>query len=98
MAKEKKKLRLLTKSELKKKYPGSDLASIVIPSKDEMLWLPSDIIAFNAFLGGGIPYGKGFSEVGYESTGKSLLAMAFARTCQSLNGIVLWGDLENSWS
>lgn len=98
MAKEKKKLKILTKSELRKKYQGSDLASIVIPSKDEMLWLPSDILTLNAFLGGGIPYGKAFSELGYESTGKSLLAMAFARTTQSLGGIVLWGDLENSWA
>lgn len=98
MAKEKKKLRLLTKSELRKKYPGSDLASIVIPSKENMLFLPCDIIALNAFLGGGIVYGKGFSEVGYESTGKSLLAMSFGRATQALGGIILWGDLENSWS
>lgn len=98
MAKEKKKLVVLSKDKLRKKYPGSDLASIVIPSREDTLYLPSDILALNNFLGGGIPYGKIFSEIGYESTGKSLLAMAFGRATQSLGGVILWGDFENAWS
>lgn len=98
MAKEKKQLKLMTKAELRKKYPGSDLASIVIPSREETLWLPCDIIALNHFLGGGIPYGKVLLATGFESTGKSLLAMAFGRACQALGGILLQGDLENAWA
>lgn len=98
MAKEKAKLKLLSKKDLRKKYPGSDLASIVIPSREDTLWLPSDIIALNHFLGGGIPYGKVFLCTGFESTGKSLLALGFGRACQALGGILLQGDLENAWA
>lgn len=98
MAKEKKKLKLMTKSELRKKYPGSDLASIVIPSQEDTIFLPCDVLALNHFLGGGIPYGKVFLLTGFESTGKSLLAMAFGRAAQSLGGILLQGDLENAWA
>lgn len=98
MAKEKKKLTILTKDKLRKKYPGHDVASIIIPSREDTLWLPCDILALNNFLGGGIAYGKICSAIGYESTGKSLLAMSFARATQSLGGVVLWGDFENAWA
>lgn len=98
MAKKKVSLKVRSLAELRKKYPGSNVASIVIPSAEDMLWLPSDILALNHWLGGGIPYGKIMEVFGEESTGKSLLAMNFARAAQSLGGIVLWADAENAWT
>lgn len=98
MAKKQKQLKVLSEKDLLKKYSQSGRASIMIPSKEDTLWLPSDIIALNSMLGGGIPYGKIIELLGYESTGKSLLAMAFCRGAQSLGGAVGWADAELCWN
>lgn len=91
-------LKLPTEKDLRKKYVGANVASIVIPSKEETLWLPSEILALNEMLGGGIPYGRILEILGYESTGKSLLALNFAKSTQKLGGVVLWDDAEMCWN
>lgn len=91
-----KKIKILDENKLRKKYPGANKASIVID--DNPLWLPSENLALNWQLGGGIPYGKIMEVFGYESVGKSLLATGFAKTALKLGGAVLWVDAESSWS
>ena len=97
MAKQKT-LKVLDEKALFKKYSQSGRASIMIPSKEDTLWLPSDILALNSMLGGGIPYGRIIEILGFESTGKSLLAMAFCRAAQALGGAVGWADAELCWN
>lgn len=92
----KKSLKLLKESALRKKYEdtsslGSDLVL------DDHIWLPSRNVSLNYQLGGGTPYGKIMELFGYESTGKTLLAMDFASNAQKLGGIVLWDDAENAF-
>lgn len=91
------KIKLLSESALRKKYPLTQRASILIPD-DDMVWLPSRILSLNWQLGGGIPYGRIVEIFGWESTGKSLLALDFAYATQALGGMVLWADLEGSWT
>lgn len=98
MAKEKKQLKLLSKEALRKKYAGSGTASIIIPASEDVLKLPSRILALNAFLGGGLFYGKICVISGPESTGKTLVASDFVVSAQSLGGVGIWADVENSWS
>src|SRR5690554_4865438 len=86
----------LSEAQIRKKYRGANMASIVINSNP--LTLPSTNVTLNGMIGGGIPYGKILEAYGYESTGKSLLAMSFVPAAQKLGGIVLWGDAENAWS
>ena len=88
------KLKILTEPELRKKYTG-DKASNLISYYDNSLRLPSRCLWLNWQLGGGTPYGKILEIFGYESTGKSLLALDFAYTTQALGGIVLWADIED---
>lgn len=90
------KIKLLSEEALKKKYPNSNKGSILLPN-DKTLWLPSESLALNWQLGGGIPYGKIVELFGYESTGKSLLATGFGKTTQSLGGVILWADAENAF-
>ena len=97
MAKKKKVHKVLSEAELRKKYTSAGMASVRIPG-DDHIWLPSSNLSLNWQLGGGIPYGKMLEIMGYESTGKSLMALDFARSTQKLGGIVLWGDIEYSWS
>lgn len=91
------KIKLLSESALRKKYPNSARASFLL-SSDKTLWIPSSCIPLNWQTGGGLCYGKVHELFGYESTGKSLLAMDFGRTTQKLGGVVLWGDAESSWN
>lgn len=91
-----KKIKILDEAKIRKKYPGANKASIVID--DNPLWLPSENLALNWQLGGGVPYGKVIEVFGYESVGKSLLALGFAKTTIKLGGAVLWVDAEGSWS
>lgn len=91
------KIKLLSESALAKKYPNSARAEFLL-STDKTLWIPSSCIALNWQTGGGLQYGKVHELFGYESTGKSLLAMDFARNTQKLGGVVLWGDAESSWN
>jgi len=92
------KAKLLDKKALKQKYhANAGLASEILLPKDSALWLPSRNIALNYQLGGGIPYGKILEQFGYESTGKSLLAMDFGYVAQKLGGVILWGDIEGAF-
>lgn len=98
MAKKSTTLKVLSEKDLFKKYSQSGKASIVIPSKEDTLWLPCDILALNYLLNGGIPYGRVIELLGYESTGKSLLALAFGRATQALGGALAWADAEMCWN
>lgn len=89
--------KILTESELRHKYVNSNKADIILP-KDNVIKLPSRVIPFNAQIGGGPSYGRIMELFGWESTGKSLLAMDYAYSTQYLGGQVLWADMENSWA
>lgn len=93
-------LKIPTKNELSKRYPGMVIAS---ENDDSFLpWLPSRFLAFNYQLGGGTPYGKILEIYGEESSGKSVAAQSFASVATDLGGIVLWADAEqaftNAWA
>lgn len=90
-------IKIPTDAELRKRFPESDMASNILLSKEDSLWLPSSNIAINHLLGGGIPYGKILEIFGEESSGKSLLSGDFAKSTQILNGVVLWVDAEGSY-
>jgi len=98
MAKNKETTKVKSRNALNKKYEGTGVASDIVLSAEEMLWLPSRFLAFNYQLGGGIPYGKILELFGQESSGKSLLAYDFAYCCQALGGQVLWADSEHSFT
>lgn len=66
--------------------------------EENQLWIPFDDITLNYKLGGGAPYGRVIEIIGYQSTGKTLMAMALARNTIKLGGIVLWGDHEGTWT
>lgn len=92
----KKKIKIPSLNEMKKKFPGFTIAK---ENDDSNLpWLPSRFLAFNYILGGGIPYGKILELFGSESGGKSLMAYDFAYGCQYLGGVVLWVDAEQSFT
>lgn len=88
---------LLTRNELRKRYPDSGLAEEIYIPTEASLRLPSTILAVNDHMGGGIGYGKIIELFGEESTGKSALAQNFAYVAQLLGGIVLWNDAECSF-
>lgn len=88
---------LLDAKSLKRRYPDSGLASEICLDEPHTLKLPSQNLAINYHLGGGIPYGKIIEIAGEESAGKTLLALNFALVCQSLGGMVLWDDAEASF-
>lgn len=91
------KVKLLSESALEKKYINSSRAKIRIPDS-HVLCLPSRILPLNWQLGGGLFYGRIFELFGYESTGKSLLAMDFVYAAQKLGGVALWADAEGTWN
>ena len=93
-----KKSKILKESALRKKWADSNIAANVVLGIDEMLWLPSRILALNDLMGGGIPFGKIIEIFGLESSGKSLIANDFAYTAQQLGGVVLWNDAESSFT
>ena len=99
MAKKKStKVKVLSESQLAKKYPHSGKASLISVPKDRVLRLPTRSLALNHQLNGGLPYGKILELFGEESTGKSLLAMDFCYCAQALGGEVIWADAENSFN
>lgn len=98
MADKKKTGILLAEKVLRKRYPGSNLASKIGLSDDQVIKLPSSNLSLNYQIGGGIPYGKIMEPFGEESTGKTLLALDFAKVAQLLGGIALWVDAEACWS
>jgi recombination protein RecA len=91
------KAKLLSESALEKKYKHSARASVLLPT-DKFIFLPSRSLALNWQLGGGLLYGRITELFGYESTGKSLLAMDFGVAAQKLGGVVLWGDAEGTFN
>ena len=63
-------------------------------------WLDTQSKKLNAVLGSrdkGIPYGKLAEAFGWESHGKTLLALFLAGIAQRDGAIVAWVDLENSF-
>lgn len=90
-------IKLLSESALRKKHTNSLRGDTLLPS-DDSLWVPSKCLPLNWMLGGGIPYGKLLEIFGYESTGKSILALDFAQVTQKLGGVVLWGDAERAFT
>jgi recombination protein RecA len=93
----KKSLKVLSERDLLKKYPMAGAATELLPT-DHTIWLPTKCLPLNWALGGGIPYGRLLEIFGFESTGKSLLAIDFGYSTQALGGIILWDDAENSWT
>lgn len=91
-------LNVKTESALRKKYAGSGLATNIVLSAEDMLWIPSRFLALNHQWGGGAPYGKIIEIFGEESSGKSLLAFDFAYCTQALGGVVLWADAEYAFT
>lgn len=87
----------ISDNEIKRKYPGSGLASDISIIPDDALWLPSRSIYLNYTMGGGIQYGKICEIFGGESSGKSLVAMDFGYSAQFLGGVLLWNDAEQSF-
>ena len=87
----------VTDNELKRKYPGSGLASDISVIPEDALWLPSRSIYLNYTMGGGIQYGRICEIFGGESSGKSLVAMDFGYSAQFLGGVLLWNDAEQSF-
>jgi len=98
MAKKKANLKLMTSSALAKKYKGAGLASEVIVSHNEEIWIPSKFLKLNDTTGGGLLYGKIMELFGEESAGKSLVAYDFSYCVQQLGGIVIWVDAEHAFS
>lgn len=93
----KKHSKIPTEAELRRKYSNSNRADIILP-KEGVIRLPTRVLPFNAQIGGGPPFGKAMELFGWESTGKSLLAMEYAYSTQYLGGKVLWADMENAWA
>ena len=91
-------MKKITRNELSKKYHSSGLASEILVTTEETLWLPSRFIALNDRIGGGIPYGRVMELFGEESSGKSLLALDFAYCAQRLGGVVCYLDAEQAFS
>jgi len=89
--------RILSDSELSKKYTGSGYANDIFVLPEDSLWLPSRNLYLNWTMGGGVPYGKILEIFGGESSGKSLLAMDLCYTAQYLGGIALWNDAEQAF-
>lgn len=88
---------LLAESVLRRRYPDSGLASKIALPKEFVLKLPCEVLCINHHLGGGLVYGRVHECAGEESTGKTLLAMNFAKVAQSMGGMVLWDDAEASF-
>lgn len=95
-----KKIKIPSVTDIKRKFGAFHIASEDDDSKKP--WLPTEIPALNYIMGGGVPFGKILEIFGEESSGKTLMAYNFAKCCQSLGGVVLWVDAEqsftNSWA
>lgn len=96
MAIKKTKRKVNTLNALHKKYDTTLASEIAIP-KEDMLYIPSRMIALTNQIGGGIPYGKIVEIFGEESSGKSLIAYDFSYCTQALGGVVLWCDSEHAY-
>jgi len=88
---------ILDDASYRRRYPDVKMASDMFKSLEDVLRLPSRILALNNLIGGGIPWGSIMEIYGEESTGKSLLATDFAAVAHSLGGVVLWDDAEGTF-
>jgi recombination protein RecA len=94
----KKKQKVLSPEELKKKYGvSSATAQQVVVKNERMIRVPSRCLWLNYQLGGGFVYGRVHEIFGYESSGKTLLAKDVATVVQDLGGMVLWADAERAF-
>ena len=93
------KTKLLKEAELLKKYKGYSINAGIALKNDQSvsLRIPSRLIWNNKQIGGGLPYGKIMEIYGYESTGKTLMALDYAYGAQQLGGIVLFADAERAF-
>lgn len=98
MAKQKTKvgLKIPTLNELNRRY-GISMSIKASNITDHGLWLPFSFFALNYLTSGGIPWGKMIEIAGTESSGKTLLALDAAKSCQKLGGHVIWVDAEQAW-
>jgi len=99
MAKAKKQLSSrITLESLKEKYEGSGVLADIRVEEDEELWVPSSSPVLNYMLGGGAAYGRIMEIAGKESSGKSLMALDFIHSAQSLGGVGIYVDAEMAFS
>jgi recombination protein RecA len=89
------KVKILSDKEMAKKYPQSSTAIKMYEAPK--FRLPCRVIPLTHQIGGGIPYGRIVELFGYESSGKSLLAMDFGYAAQQLGGVLLWADAEQTF-
>ncbi len=89
--------KLLDNKELRKQFPSYINCQVLADDLEERLRLPSRCIDLNYKLGGGLCYGTWTELAGYESTGKSLLAMDFGYVAQQLGGVLIWADAERAF-
>jgi len=68
----------------------------ILISQEDLLSIPSRVLAMNHIFGGGIPYGRIVEIAGDFSSGKTLLAMDFMRSTVKLGGAAVFIDAENS--
>jgi recombination protein RecA len=93
-----KKQKVFTPEELKKKYGVSSVSAKQVVIKNErMIRIPFRVLWLNYLTGGGFVYGRVHEIFGYESSGKSLLAMDVGVVTQDLGGVVLWADAERAF-
>jgi RecA/RadA recombinase len=93
------KTKLLKEAELRKKYRNYAVNAGIALENDKSvnLRIPSRLIWNNRQTGGGLPYGKIMEIFGYQSTGKTLMALDYAYGCQQLGGVVLFADAERAF-
>jgi recombination protein RecA len=93
MAKAKKKVGVPEIGDLQKRY-NLISASDELSLEENYLRLPTRLLWLNARIGGGFVYGRIHELFGFESTGKSLLAMDVCFAAQQCGGVVGWIDAE----
>lgn len=89
-------IKIPTLKDIAKRY-GTGVMMSALNDSDMGLKIPSQFLALNNLMGGGLPWGKIVEFMGMESSGKSLAAMHFAYATQQLGGQVIWVDAEQAW-
>lgn len=84
--------------DFRSRYSGCGLASEISVLPEDSLWLPSRSLPLNYTMGGGIPFGKIAEFYGGESSGKTVIAQDFGYSTQTLGGVILWNDAEQSFT
>jgi len=68
----------------------------ILIQQEDLLSIPSRVLAINHIFGGGIPYGRIVEIAGEFSSGKTLLAIDFLRSVTKLGGAGVFIDAENA--